>query len=239
MTCARARDRLSAWLEGDLGDGERERVRAHLDGCVSCRAELSALQRTVARLGSLAECETPPHLASRVIARLRDGEGALGWREDLAAWFAGLDLRAVGVALVIGALSALAVQRLTATDPLRDAEDLRAALRAGTAPVPELDLGPRFGAGAAPEADAPATAGAVGTGADVLLDAALEDPAALLRHWRELDGDQREALAQRLAIRAAERGDAQALAAVLREIGADAGRLAERMADPRSPAPTF
>jgi anti-sigma factor RsiW len=237
MTCARTRHRLSAWLEGDLGETERERVRSHLQGCGECRAELDALKQTVARLSSLAECEAPHHLASRIIARLRDGEGAPGWREDLAAWLAGLDLRAAGAALVIGALSALAVQRLAAPDPLREAENLRAALREGTAPVPELDLGPRFGAGAAPEADAPPAAGPVGTGADALLDAALDDPTTLLRHWRALDVAQRAALAQRLAMRAAERGDAQALTAALREMGAEAGHLAERLAAPRPGSP--
>lgn len=241
MTCARTRHRLSAWLEGDLGGAERERVRSHLDGCGDCRAELDALERTVAGLSGLAECDPPAHLASRVIARLRDGEGAPGWREDLAAWLAGLDLRVAGAALAIGALSALAVERLAAPDPLREAENLRAALREGTAPVPELDLGPRFGAGAAPQLDVPPTAGPVGTGADALLDAALDDPATLLRHWRELDFDQREALAQRLAVRAAQRGDAQALAEALREMGADVGDLAERLTapGPDSSLPSF
>lgn len=241
MTCARTGQRLSAWLEGDLGDAERERVRCHLEGCGECRAELDALKQTVAGLSGLAECETPPHLASRVIARLRDGEGAPGWREDVASWLAGLDLRAAAAALAIGALSTLAVQRLAAPDPLREAENLRAALREGTAPIPELELGPRFGAGAAPEAEAPPTPVPVGTGADALLDAALDDPATLLSHWRGLDSAQREALARRLAARAAQRGDAQALAAALREMGADAGQLAERLAapGPGSRVPSF
>lgn len=230
MTCARTRQRLSAWLEGDLGDAERERVRSHLDGCEACRVELDALKQTVAGLSSLAECETPAHLASRAIARLRDGEGAPGWREDLASWLAGVDLRAAAAALAIGALSTLAVQRLAAPDPLREAENLRAALREGTAPVPELELGPHFGAGAAPEADDPVSRAPLGTGADALLDAALADPAVLLSHWRGLDGGQRDALAERLAARAAERGDARALADALREMGADADRLAERLA---------
>lgn len=236
MTCARTRARLSAWLEGDLGQGERTRVRAHLDGCAGCRAELEGLERTVSRLAALADCETPPHLASRVIARLRDGEGAPGWREDLAAWLAGLDLRAVGAALAIGALSVLAVQRLLTPDPMRQADDLRAALRDGTATVPQLEIGPHFGAGAAPDGNAPPPAGTTGTGADVLLDTALQDPAALLRQLRALDAEQREALVLRLTERAAERGDAEALAAVLRDIGADADRLAQRLAEPRRPA---
>ena len=59
MTCARARHRLSAWLEGDLGHAERERVRSHLDGCGECRAELDALKQTVAGLSSLTPFSLP------------------------------------------------------------------------------------------------------------------------------------------------------------------------------------
>jgi hypothetical protein len=243
MTCARTRDRLSAWLEGDLAAAERERVRLHLAACADCRGELDALQQTVAHLNALPDVDPPAHLAGRVIARLRDGEGAPGWREDISAWLAGLDLRAVGVALALGAVSALALMRLAAPDPLRDAENLRAALREGAAPAADLEIGPHFGAGAAPEGDPAPLAGSVGTGADALLDGALEDPAALLRHWRALDAEQRDALARRLVARAAERGDARALAELLREVGADAARLAERLESaprpPDSAGPSF
>jgi hypothetical protein len=232
MTCARARERLSAWLEGDLAPAERERLRLHLEGCAGCRGELGALQRTVAQLGALPDVEPPAHLAGRVIARLRDGEGAPGRREHLAARLAGLDWRVVGASLALGALSALAVMRLAAPDPLRDAENLRAALRQGAEPVAELRIGPHFGAGAAPDPEADALAGAVGTGADALLDEALEDPSALLRHWSRLEAAPREALVERLAARAAERGDAQALARALRGIGADAESLAARLERP-------
>lgn len=235
MTCARTRDRLSAWLEGELGDSERARVRAHLTDCEGCRGELDGLKRTVEQLRQLEQGEAPAHLANRVIARLRDGEGQPGWRDDLAAWFAGLDLRATALALSLGALAALAVLRIAAPDPLRDAEALRAALRDGTAEVPQLEIGPRFGAGAAPET---AGSGPLGSDEDALLDSALEDPTALLRYWRGLDPAGRDELTQRLTARAGERDDAAALAAVLREIGADADRLAERLEalEPHVPA---
>ena len=50
---ATTRQKLSAYLEGDLPAGERAAVDAHLAGCEGCRTELQQLRATLGRLGGL------------------------------------------------------------------------------------------------------------------------------------------------------------------------------------------
>ncbi len=64
------RERLSAYLDGELSEDERREVAAHLEGCEECRRELAVLTRLDAVLGRL-EAEAPPRLAERVLERLQ------------------------------------------------------------------------------------------------------------------------------------------------------------------------
>jgi mycothiol system anti-sigma-R factor len=45
MQCEEARPRLDAYLDGELAEPERMRLRDHLDSCPDCRPELAALER--------------------------------------------------------------------------------------------------------------------------------------------------------------------------------------------------
>jgi anti-sigma factor RsiW len=47
------RQKLSAYLEGDLPAAERVVVDRHLEGCAACRTELAQLRSTLGRLGDL------------------------------------------------------------------------------------------------------------------------------------------------------------------------------------------
>ncbi len=64
------REKLSAWLDGELSTAERGEVAAHLEVCEECRRELDQLQRLDAALGSL-EAAAPPRLAARVLERVQ------------------------------------------------------------------------------------------------------------------------------------------------------------------------
>jgi len=64
------RERLSAYLDGELSAGERREVAAHLEVCEECRRELDVLTRLDAVLGRL-ETAAPPQLAQRVLERLQ------------------------------------------------------------------------------------------------------------------------------------------------------------------------
>lgn len=64
------RERLSAWLDGELSAAERREVAAHLEVCEECRRELALLTRLDAALGHL-DAAVPPGLAERVLDRLQ------------------------------------------------------------------------------------------------------------------------------------------------------------------------
>jgi len=51
-------DRLSEYLDGELGAGERAALEAHLDGCPDCRVVMAELRRVVARTQALEDA--PP-----------------------------------------------------------------------------------------------------------------------------------------------------------------------------------
>ncbi len=67
--CYYVRERLSAWLDGELVEAERTAVAAHLEACAGCRLELAQLSALDAALESLS-APVPPLVAERVLARI-------------------------------------------------------------------------------------------------------------------------------------------------------------------------
>lgn len=76
--CTRYREQFSEHLDGRLGEAARRELEAHLAQCPACRAELWALERTVAALGELPARSAPEGFAERVTARIREREPASG-----------------------------------------------------------------------------------------------------------------------------------------------------------------
>ena len=68
MTCERIEELLSAFLEGRLGQAERERVESHLAGCPDCADLLSVLGRARKALAGFPELEVSPGLQARLAA---------------------------------------------------------------------------------------------------------------------------------------------------------------------------
>lgn len=62
---------LSAYLDGELRPGERERVEEHVSRCPQCWRVLRTLRRTLESLTGLSHVEPRPRLAEGVIERLR------------------------------------------------------------------------------------------------------------------------------------------------------------------------
>jgi anti-sigma factor RsiW len=60
--------RLSALIDGELGDAERDQVHAHLVGCDECRAEAAALRTLKRRVRGLGETPADGDLTRRLIA---------------------------------------------------------------------------------------------------------------------------------------------------------------------------
>jgi len=76
-TCRETRDRLSDYLEGDLGARTRTRIMRHLAGCKHCRALLESLTRALEQLralGSIDQGSPEPATVRAVIERIeREG----------------------------------------------------------------------------------------------------------------------------------------------------------------------
>lgn len=66
MPCDEMRDRLSPYLEGELGESERKALEAHLGECADCAALLAVLRESVASLRTAPEAEPPPRLARKI-----------------------------------------------------------------------------------------------------------------------------------------------------------------------------
>jgi anti-sigma factor RsiW len=60
--------RLSALVDGELGDTERDQVLAHLVGCDGCRAEVATLRTLKRRISGLGETPADSELTRRLIA---------------------------------------------------------------------------------------------------------------------------------------------------------------------------
>jgi predicted anti-sigma-YlaC factor YlaD len=65
-SCTTTRDRLSAFLEGDLEAGAAASMREHLASCDDCRELADAMAWTTATPGCLAGLEPPDDLADRI-----------------------------------------------------------------------------------------------------------------------------------------------------------------------------
>jgi anti-sigma factor (TIGR02949 family) len=69
MACDEVRERLSAWLDGELAAEERQEIAAHLEVCPGCQEEMAMFSRLDAALGTL-EAPIPVELTQRVLDRL-------------------------------------------------------------------------------------------------------------------------------------------------------------------------
>jgi anti-sigma factor RsiW len=72
-SCRETRDRLSDYLEGDLGPRTRRRISRHLARCMHCQALLQSLTRTLEQLrplGSIDQGSPEPATVRAVIERI-------------------------------------------------------------------------------------------------------------------------------------------------------------------------
>jgi negative regulator of sigma E activity len=70
--------RISALIDGELADAERDRVLTHLAGCDECRQEAVALRALKQRMHSLGEAMVDAALTGRLMAMAAPGEDS-GW----------------------------------------------------------------------------------------------------------------------------------------------------------------
>ena len=76
-------ERLSALIDGELSDTQRERVLAHLAGCADCRQEAAALRLLKRRMHTLGDAAAGDALTWRLLAL-----GPAGGHRQPARWAA-------------------------------------------------------------------------------------------------------------------------------------------------------
>jgi anti-sigma factor RsiW len=159
--------RLSALIDGELDDVERDRVLVHLAGCEPCRSEAVALRTLKRRMNALGEAAADSALTRRLIGLAKPGStdpagqsGPVPWsrlgagslapaqgpRELRPAWYVTFSAAAVILAGV-GAAAFLAGggtdQPGPRVTPAVDTYVMQHDLMTGVAPVPSARFGPR------------------------------------------------------------------------------------------------
>ena len=69
MKCSEVQEYLSAWMDGEVPEGLRQRLADHVAGCPACGAELALMERLDAALVRL-DSPVPQDLAAKVVRRL-------------------------------------------------------------------------------------------------------------------------------------------------------------------------
>jgi hypothetical protein len=115
MTCHKAKSLIPLFVGDDLRPGRGRAVRAHIEGCPDCRAELESHRQALARLKAAAKAENVPDwsegewksLMVRAATGARGaGEAAkgLGGRALRPSWSAASALGALLCLVVLGLL---------------------------------------------------------------------------------------------------------------------------------------
>ena len=127
MSCPKDREQLSAYFDGELSAGEAEALRAHLEDCADCRAELDALRAAARALSALPAVSAPDDLKAKILAAVEAEAETTGSRSR-SAWVRAFWPTAAVVAIAVGLMlygdhrrpSATQVSRLTHAEKRRD-----------------------------------------------------------------------------------------------------------------------
>jgi anti-sigma factor RsiW len=148
-SCEQVRDRLEAYVDGDLEGAEAAEVRAHLErdgGCAACREQVALAARIRDALRAVPALACPDQLVERALARAagRGAPAGAGPASPLAPPRAANDEPAASRgwwrgALVAAAAGLLLALGLLAFGALRSADRVPAGARAGAGVDEEID----------------------------------------------------------------------------------------------------
>ncbi len=72
LTCQELVEIVTAYFEGALSEGERQRFEAHLDVCEGCQRYLDQMRRTITITGRLSEESIPNDARNKLIDIFRN-----------------------------------------------------------------------------------------------------------------------------------------------------------------------
>jgi hypothetical protein len=114
MTCDRARELISEYIEGGLGRPVARSIESHLAGCLSCQSEVDGVRSLWQDLEEMPVVSPPPDLLSHTLAEVRrrshEAEWAASRPAPWLAWLRSLSPARVALAtslatlIVLGAL---------------------------------------------------------------------------------------------------------------------------------------
>ena len=83
----RIQKRLAAYQEGEVSGKERERIAAHLEGCLACRSAYAELEQAWQRLERIPEIEVSAGFERRLFDRINAvPEPRSRWRVPWVSW---------------------------------------------------------------------------------------------------------------------------------------------------------
>jgi anti-sigma factor RsiW len=72
MKCSRSKKKLSAYLDGEMPEQEREVISQHLQQCEECRGEVAAFSAVTDALNTIEGIEVPPYFMTRLRQQVRE-----------------------------------------------------------------------------------------------------------------------------------------------------------------------
>lgn len=165
-------EELSAFIDAELGAHESARVEAHLQGCATCRQELSDLERTVLAVRALPPVSLPRSFRVAAAPARPVGWSLLGWLNPPLLRAAGGLAAALMVAIVaVDALSPARILEAPLSAPLAGLQGAEAQVgqeRVREASQPESRPGAALRAEPAADARQPAATPGPQTGVEAL-----------------------------------------------------------------------
>lgn len=86
MKCSRIKRRLSAFLDGEVSEQERQFIKEHLKSCEHCQIELEKLSQVSDILDIIQEIEVSPYFITRLKQRIADQKQKSLIRLPLTEW---------------------------------------------------------------------------------------------------------------------------------------------------------
>jgi anti-sigma factor RsiW len=101
--CEQTELRLSDYLDGVLGPGEKHAFDEHVNGCERCTPLVASVSHLLTNLHGMKEIAEPPRLVYAILDKTLGPREVAGW-SDLFGWFRGL----LSPRLMYGAISVAA-----------------------------------------------------------------------------------------------------------------------------------